>query len=91
MNYSHASGEILIGVERVTNFLVRAQVYEVLYLSGDPKIQIQTALETQLCGIYAEILMFLVKAKSQLERVGPGKLKLIVGELIADSVRIQEK
>lgn len=66
-------GASLIGVERITSLMVKARIYEGLYLSKNCKSEIEQTLKAELIELYADMLRFLVMAKACLQKKGVGR------------------
>ena len=67
MAESHKMGALLTGVERMTLLIGRCQIYETLYLKGEPFEkeewkQVVTSLTSALVTLYATMLSFLANA-----------------------------
>lgn len=75
VNRNEVIGVALIGVERVTRLLTKAQILERLYIGRDVEPGIEQTLRAELLELYAQMLRFLVVAKSRLQEGAKGSGK----------------
>lgn len=65
-------GEMLVGIEVITNLMGRCAIYEELYLGSG--LDTDNRVEEQLLSLYAKILTYLITAKSYYAQNTAGKI-----------------